>query len=148
MSQESYIATAAAHGKKYYCDDLRRVGPAKPLSFLPLDFIKHFNGDDPIALQDEARREGKIAMLFGEKDCVIVSGALYIADPKALSQLLTDSQTMLESNGWPTDAEGFIRRVSKDFVSARDETPLLDLITDAFADYKNPHRTDHGINDK
>ncbi|HEX7042649.1 MAG TPA: hypothetical protein VF189_05360 [Patescibacteria group bacterium] len=145
MGLENYITTAGTHGKKYYCDDLRRVGPKKPLSYLPLDFIKNFNGEDPQILQKEAQREGKIAIIFSPKDCVIVSGALYIADTKALSKLLNERREILEKSNWPTDPEGFIRRLSNDFVSAQNGTPLLDTITDAFGDYQNPNRSDGGI---
>ena len=143
MPLENYLQSAAfqALETKPYFDDLQRIGPQKPLAYLPLPTIRFCNRENPFILQKEAINRGLLAIIFDEKDPRVIGGALYIADRQALGQLLDSRKKVLDQSGWPSDPEEFVKRVYIDWTTPS-KTDLFDVIADAFGDYTNPNRTD------
>lgn len=119
--------------------DLTRVGPLKPVGYMPIRFLElRGHRIDDLRAQFEAR---------GLKTCVTDpvtsgtwSGALYVYDEPALNAFLRERSDMLAEAGWPVEAEAFVKKLDAD--TAPSPSPLFDLIADAFADTQNPGRTD------
>lgn len=141
MSEEAtpIFLRSETSNRRYY-DSLQRVGPEKPLGYLPLDTIRYYNQEDPEVLRQQAIDKGLYAKVFDEEESKIASGALYIADIHSLQSLLDSNKTTLSTYGWPGKAEDFIEQVTKETAPAK--TKLFDLIADAFADKRNPGRSD------
>lgn len=135
-----YVNPSVTVERQRYFDDLDRVGPQKPLGFLPLRTITDFHHQDPLVVAQNAQNRGLLAIIIEEKDCMVYTGALCVADENALGQLLNARSDVLEKYNWPKEPEAFMRKVCGVF--APEKTPLYDLIADAFADYTNPYRTD------
>jgi hypothetical protein len=117
-------------------NDLRRVGPTKPMGNLPLDTIVNFSKVDPDILIREAENRGLKAKLFDPNK--IHGAGLYVYDEKALEALLQRHKLILRIARWPMTAEGFVNYVHSH--SAFPYTPLFDVVADSFADYRNGWR--------
>lgn len=125
--------------KEKLLDDLRRVGPAKPLGYLPIDTLVHICDVKLEEIEKELKQKGLKTIISSAKECgVTESGALYCYDEEALRQFLEKNREILESEGWPIDPELFVR-YSIQF-HANGKTDLFDVIADAYDDKKNPHR--------
>lgn len=122
---------------KELLDDLDRVGPDKPIGYLPLSTINRCL-QNPELLMDAARARGLWAGIFSSSEVSVSSGALCVADLQALSALLQHHQDVLSAAGWPEDPLEFFMKVMKD--TAPRKTLLFDLIADAFADTTNSGR--------
>jgi hypothetical protein len=107
-------------------DDLRNVGPNKPIGYLPISTIKNQGVDI-----DQLVSELGIKNL----ETVIVKDFLYVFHRESLTQLLAVNQNILIENNWPVDVEGFIENITH--IRAESGTPLFKLIAHAFADYTN-----------
>jgi hypothetical protein len=118
--------------------DLRGVGPSKPLGYLPLDSITY---DCAMRVQDlkkELEDSGLKVLELRAPDTEIESGALYAYDDQALRDLLMRNRDILAAENWPTEPEAFILKL-KTWIDTK--TPLYDIIADAFGDTTNPGRT-------
>jgi hypothetical protein len=118
-------------------NDLRLVGPHKPLGNLPLSTIREDCGIEPEKLQKELENNGIKTLILTKEECSISSGALYVYDEEALAQLLKDNEKTLSEAGWPTQPVPFIRHLK---VLAEPETDLFNVIADAYGDKRNPLR--------
>lgn len=118
--------------------DLERVGPHKPVGYMPLKFLE-LRGHSISELQKMFEAKGLKTCVLPPTDSGTYSGALYVYDEQALSKHLEHSKAILAEAGWPTDVESFIRDV--DSVIAPTKTALFDVVADAFADTKNQGRT-------
>ncbi len=122
-----------------YLDDLYRVGPDKPLGYLPLSTIEQC-GIAASDLQTQLEEQGLKTFMVADKDCRTASGALYAWDEQALQALLTSRADILLAAQWPCEPAKFVQRVIDEV--APSAAPLFDLIADAFADKNNPWRSD------
>jgi len=116
-------------------DDLTRVGPDKPLGYLPLDTL-----DDPDGLKCMLESRGLEVLVLDEAASHVRSGAMVAYDHRALGELLRAGSCVLENSGWPVDARAFA--LYQMTHNAPFRTALYDLVADAYADYGNPYRTD------
>jgi hypothetical protein len=113
-------------------DSLSRVGPAKPVAYLPLHTIRNILHMNPQALAQDAEVKGLGAALFGPDQCCIKSGALYIFDRQSLENLLRLSRSILSESGWPLDPDPFVARIALEWI---DHThPVAPIIKRAFGE--------------
>lgn len=125
-------------------DSIRNVGPDKPLGYLPMPTV-YFRGGPLMGfkLQNEAHQKGYTTMVLNMDLKNGKLGSLYVYSQKDLQALIDRHKELLEQKGWPTDAVGFVVRVSKDMAPLK--TELYDLIADAYGDYDNPERLKAGV---
>lgn len=128
--------------EKSFYDDIERVGVDKPLAYLPIDTIRNINGQDPLEVMKQAKKNGYYAKIFSEKKSGIHSGALFVADLNSLRKLLEKNVDLLKIYRWPTDPVDFIKVILKEV--APEKCQLFDLVADAYGDHNNPGRTSVG----
>jgi hypothetical protein len=111
---------------------LEAVGRPKPLGYQPLNTVeKHLAMNIGEVIVRLAKR-GLKTKVFSAKDCCIYSGALYAYDRSALQKVLDGMSALLVRSNWPTNAEQFVDRVSKDWVES--SHPVYAVIQMAFGD--------------
>lgn len=138
MEAHSSVPQEILNRKRNTPEDLKTVGPYKPLGFLHFSHLQ-----EPYeAVTNELKGKGL--------ECWIVeyqkdpnqpdwdSRFFYAFDRDALSNLLKEKKVILDSNNWPSDPDGFVTAVATK--TAPTLTPLFDVIADSFADYDNPAR--------
>lgn len=116
-------------------NDLERVGPHKPLGYLPLDTVK-----DPDGTRRALESRGMSVIVLNQVKSNVASGAMVAYDPKALGRLLKSRRSLLAKSKWPEDPDEFARFHMNHPVPFR--TDLFDLIADAYGDYDSPMRKD------
>jgi hypothetical protein len=121
-----------AEAEKAILGNLTRVGPAKPIAYLPLHTIRYILQMDPQALAQEAEGNGLGAALFGSGQCCIRSGALYIFHRRSLEQLIELSRSVLLASGWPVDADHFVARIAREWTDHAH--PVAPVIKRAFGE--------------
>ena len=121
---------------------IRELGPNKPMGYLPVESLKHYYEVDVAAEIERAHTNGYRTILFPATETLMGSeGALFVWHEEALQQLLARNRKFLEELGWSTNTESFVRHVAREWVP--ENTPLYNLIADAFGDRNNPSRTDY-----
>lgn len=125
---------------KDYLDDLRKVGPSKPLGYLPLPTIEKFAPYSAEGIAEERKRNGQEVLQLSEDQCHVTGGALYVYDREVLQRLLDEHTDILTKWSWPTSADEFVLKLATE--TATPKTALFDLVADSFADNNNPGRTD------
>ncbi len=85
--------------RQFLLRSLTRVGPEKPVGYLPLYTLTEFAEADPDRLAADALARGLAAAQFGPAECCIKSGALYIYDRAALDRLLKSNVDTLTAAG-------------------------------------------------
>ncbi len=116
-------------------NDLRKVGPSKPLGYLPISTITELCGVTVEDMIQEAEQKGlSTRIIYGN----VYSGALYVWDETALNSHLAKHSNILGEAGWPMETVPFIEMTDR--VTAPSKTPLFDLIADAYGDSRNPGR--------
>ena len=130
--------------KKASLTEMRRIGPEKPMGFLPTLTLEILYEVDPEALKKELEGKGLKTLIINPdpQRPHTIGGALYAYDEQALGLLLEENKAILEEAGWPTETEAFVRQVES--VTAPSGTKLFDLIADAFDDKTNLGRSDLG----
>ncbi len=123
--------------KEALLDDLRLVGSHKPLGYLPIETLIDICHVDPEAFAKEMNARGLKTLRLNREESAVWSGALYVYDEHSLSQHLESHRELLQSEGWPTEAEAFVRNLR---VHAKTGTELFNVIADAFSDKDNPGR--------
>lgn len=114
-----------------FLSDLYRVGPEKPLGYLPLNTLEVICGvgrAEMIALLESKRLQ--VILFTNQSETNVWSGALYAYDAEALARVLNEGRQTLEQNGWPTEPDPFVRYL---YVTATDPD-LYRLIMVAFSD--------------
>jgi hypothetical protein len=114
---------------------LTRVGPAKPIGYLPLYTICDVPWMDPQAVAREAEANGRSVVLFGPDQCSIKSGGLYIFDRQSLETLLQSSRSILSANCWPLEPDQFVARIAREWVDQSHS--VASVIRRAFGDQAN-----------
>jgi hypothetical protein len=77
-------------------DDLRGVGPDKPVGYLAVEDV----GLDIDVLRRELEGKGLVTRVFEGKGWPGFEGALYVYDRDALAKLLEDNSADLSDSGW------------------------------------------------
>jgi hypothetical protein len=108
------------------------VGATRIIGYLPLYTIRDFLGAEPKALAREAADRGLSAVILGEDECCIKSGALYVYESAALSKLLESYLGRLQDAKWPMEPAAFIRHIAADWFTSDD--PIMELIQAAFGE--------------
>ncbi len=111
---------------------LERVGPEKPIGYLPLYTITDFLGLDSDELVGRFAKRGLTTVRFDAEHCVIKSGAVYIYDRDALAALLMSVSDVLETFSWPTDPDGFVRAVADEWLTPG--YPILRVVQKGFGE--------------
>lgn len=130
--------TLDMHGEEFHTSeriwsDIERIGPKKPMGYLPIVTLDKYCGKTPLDVQRFAAERGLQCRIFSEGDCRVGSGAVYVWHAPALDALLDENQDTLLKNGWPLDADAFATRVAREHA---DEPALYRLIGVAFADWR------------
>ncbi|MBI4175080.1 hypothetical protein HY523_00510, partial [Candidatus Berkelbacteria bacterium] len=117
-------------------DDLLKVGPHKPLGYLPAAYFEHvFGGQSPDDFFRERQRINPNLRLkvYGPDSHSKFVEPIYLYDMAALADFLRSPlhAKILAYYGWPTDPDQFVEFVSTTTGSAG---PLYRLIGQAFAD--------------
>jgi len=110
-------------------DDLRKVGPSKPLGYLPTQAIVECCGLEVAAVVEESQTRGLKTRLFSDEECMC-GESLYVYDAVALDGLLNQKRAVLEAAGWPTEAAPFVGMVA--VVEETAFTDLFNVIANAF----------------
>lgn len=120
-------------------NDLRLVGPNKPVGYLPLSTITGICKTDVAKLTQDLEQKGLKTIIFNQQESNVGGGALYAYDENALHKLLDTNKNLLTNSGWPTEPELFIRNLKN---HAERKTELFDLVADSFGDKTNLGRRD------
>jgi hypothetical protein len=126
------IAASLGEDAKRLVDNHLKIGPEKPVSYLPIKTVEKVIG---ISVQDYMsliERSGNEGIVFGAEDCCINSGAVYAFNCHYLSKILKDNQTILSEHGWPATPVDFILRIAAEWVD--EESPIMPVIRKAFGD--------------
>ena len=115
-------------------NDVKRVGPEKPLGYVAISDLTDVCKIDPSKLKKELEQKGLKTILFGQGESIVNGEALYVYDENSLKSLLDNNHTMLVKSGWPTEPESFVRNLN---TPVDQGTDLFDLIADAFGDKTN-----------
>jgi hypothetical protein len=120
-----------------YLDHLRKVGPDKPLGYLPLETIIKDCGISVDDLKEELEEKGLRTKIFLEGR--VAGGALYAYDEQTLRQLLSKNRNILKGR-LPIEPSQFVDFIATNYITPY--TKLFDIVADAFGDKINPERTD------
>lgn len=124
--------------------DLRDVGPAKPMGYLPIRGITRFCGIPLAEAIADVQARGLAWRVVGEPPASsVASGALYVWDRAALGALLDANRDILMIADWPLDPDVFVAKVDRVTVHEEVFPALYELIGAAFADdrFRDPRRT-------
>jgi hypothetical protein len=113
-------------------DEHLSLGPTKPLSYLPQATITKNLGLAVQAYVDLVKDRGAYAIVLGEDECAIGSGAVYAFDRVALNALLEAQGPVLQARQWPLEAEAFVRQVALNWLE--EPNPVLPVVHLAFGD--------------
>jgi hypothetical protein len=111
---------------------LTRVGPEKPVGYLPLYTLREIAGVVPATVSAEAVSRGLVAAQFGPGESCIKSGALYLYDRQTLSALLQAHADILVAAGIPTEPDAFVATIAA--VWLEPEHPAYPIIAMAFGE--------------
>lgn len=117
--------------KEEALNNIRNIGPKKPVGYLPLETITDYCGQDLDQFVAECRARGHETRIFRGSQWPGLTGSLYVYDRDSLQTLLDDSRAILEQEGWPFDADGFVANL---YVEVPEGTPIFKLIARAFGD--------------
>jgi hypothetical protein len=115
-------------------NDLIRVGPRKPVGYMPLKEL-----DDLDGVRKDLESRGLSVVVMDDRECNIESGAMVAYDRDALGSLLKSHRSILAKSQWPDDPDSFIRHHM--IHNAPFRTKLYDLVADAYGDFENHFRS-------
>lgn len=111
--------------------DIRNVGPAKPVGYLPIEEITDYSKSGVQTLISESKTRGLETRIFTDHVWPGYRGSLWVYDRIALQALLNKDREILVQAGWPTEADEFVAHL---YVQEPIGTPLYKLIARAFGD--------------
>lgn len=111
---------------------LGRVGPSKPIGYLPLYTLKDLVRVTPEKVAADAIGRRLAAVLFSPEQCCIKSGALYVYDPVALSKILQAKADTLAEHQLPSDPDRFVAYIAAVWLEPCH--PVYPIIAAAFGD--------------
>lgn len=113
-----------------FLNDLRFVGPGKPIGYLPIMTMLEAGWTTHDAFE-WAKKRGLRALEVKPGVSRFIPSAMYVWDADAVQSLLDLNLHIVASSDWPTDAESFVARVISD--QADPESPVYLLIGCMFA---------------
>lgn len=134
-SQEGYFIPEEI---QMYLDQLRLVGPGKPIGYLAIWTLVGICSVTPDVLSEELSKKGLTTMQLSFDQCNIPSGAFIAYHPTALNSLLQQNLNILLTNGWPTTPHEFV--MHSFFHQAPPKTELYNLVADAYNNKNDPDR--------
>ena len=111
---------------------LDRVGPDKPIGYLPLYTVRDLAELDPVSVAADATARGLAAAEFCQEECCIKSGALYVYHREALACLLRSHADILAAAGMPADPDRFVAEIAAHWLDPTH--PAYSVIAAAFGD--------------
>jgi hypothetical protein len=93
--------------------DHATVGPAKPITYLPIDTIEKVLGLTIAKYAELVKRRGGECAVFSTSETCIKSGAVYCYDPATLAALLDGHARQFEQLGWRQSRRHLSRRSLK-----------------------------------
>lgn len=119
-------------------DDLYRVGPDKPIGYLPVRSI-YDRGEHPDTVATLSQERGLSIFWREPRDddfgrSVGDTGDLYVFDTLALTELLQRHASILQKHQWPITPADFVARVAVVNVDSKRQADLYRLIAHAFSD--------------
>jgi len=121
----------------YILNDILRLGPAKPMGYVPQHTITHLCSRRIESVIKECEDLGYLIEIAAQDVCKILSGAVYVCSPTHLQALLDKNLGTLEEAGWPVHAYAFMLRVTQEWVEPG--VAIHDLISKAFGDPNTPN---------
>ncbi|AMJ60499.1 hypothetical protein [Bosea sp. PAMC 26642] len=113
-------------------ESLAQVGRDKAIGYLPMPTVLKILRLTIPAVEREFANSDRSVLALSPDECCINGGAVYVFDQQALAALLRASDALLASLGWPTDNEGFVRKIAAEWLTA--DHPLIGLVREAFGD--------------
>lgn len=113
---------------------LSRVGPNKPIGYLPLYTLRDVARVTPESVVADAIARGLAAAQFGPGECCIKSGALYVYDPAALSEILRARADTLAAQGMPSNPDRFVAYIAATWLEP--SHPAYPIVAAAFDDIR------------
>ncbi|MCX7361924.1 MAG: NUDIX hydrolase [Alphaproteobacteria bacterium] len=110
-----------------------RVGPLKPVSYLPISTIERvleMHVDDYTNLIAQGGASWKV---FSESETCIKSGAVFAYSKVDLAVVLDSHIDLLIEHNWPCGCAAFIRMIAAEWLD--DQSPLRRVIAAAFGDH-------------
>ena len=123
--------------RQFLLRSLTRVGPEKPVGYLPLYTLTEFAEADPDRFAADALARGLAVAQFGPAECCIKSGALYIYDRAALDRLLKSNVETLTAAGMPIDPDMFVAQIAAVWIEP--DHPAYAIVAKAFGEHSEPH---------
>src|ERR1700742_2313163 len=108
------MADDVAPQRSIVLSNLTRVGPDKPIGYLPLYTIRDILVMDPSALARESVTQGFSVAVFQADQCCIKSGALYLYHRSSLEPLLHPASSVLAAGGRPIGPDEFVARTPRE----------------------------------
>jgi hypothetical protein len=108
------------------------VGTSKAVGYLPLSTIESVLQIDVNILTKKYSGSGLSVSVLTQDECCTKSGAMYVYDISTLQAILDSSSDVLAKNGWPIDADRFVRRMAKSWLRQTD--PVYAIIQRVFGE--------------
>jgi hypothetical protein len=123
--------SAIEQDKQRAWSGLEKVGPDKPVGYLPLDTIESYLGKNVDEVAEYLRSKGLEVRIFTGPEWPGFNGSLYAYNKIALQKLLDENKQILIAADWPIVADEFVANLK---VNARIGTPIYKVIAKSFAD--------------
>ena len=119
------------------CDDIssilnahRRLGPHKPVSYLPIRTIESVLGRSVGEYRMMIEQAGFSCLVTPANESCIASGSVHAYSEFALADILSAHATALSEHGWPSSSEAFVGRIATEWLE--DGHPVLPVVRIAF----------------
>lgn len=113
-------------------DEHLNIGEGKPVSYLPIRTIRTLLKLDVDQYKSLVEQVGGICAVFLPDQTCIKSGAIYAYHPAGLKRVLDENAQLLRKCNWPTSCEGFVKRISAEWLA--DDDPMLPVVRAAFGE--------------
>ena len=110
-----------------------RVGPSKPVSYLPISTIERVLGMHVDDYTNLIAQGGASWRVFSESETCIKSGAVFAYSDVDLAAVLESHIDLLLEHNWPCGCPAFIRMIAAEWLD--DQSPLRRVIAAAFGDH-------------
>jgi hypothetical protein len=109
-----------------------KVGPEKPVSYLPIRTVENVLGITLSAYRLLIENQGNRCAVFQPEDCCINSGAIYAYSEPDLVNILRNNHEVLIKHGWPIVPSDFIRRIASEWLG--EESPIEPIVRKTFGE--------------
>jgi len=110
-----------------------RVGPFKPVSYLPIDTINKVLNMQADEYARRVEKAGGECVVFSEAETCIKSGAIYAYSEAALASVLENHRGLLVESGWPCTPREFVGKIAAEWLDLH--SPLRVVVVAAFGDH-------------